>query len=327
MLSQLRGSPLLRIVALGAGLVIILAGLHAAATIVNLTLLSALVAATISPLPYFLAQRGVNRAGAIALTAVAVLVGGVLLIAVLGKSLGSLSQNLPQYQSALADIVERFSNRLAARGLDPEQALKPDVARIMGAVRGVVGAALGLLGYGLFAVVLIVLLLVEMPLTGPEAAPPGSLQHRLDEAMRLVRRFVGLNGLLGGGVAIGNFFVMLLLGTDSPAVWAFLSFLFAFVPFGFVISVIPPVVLTLLEQGAGQAGLLFALLFALNFIGDNVLKPKVMGGGLGLSPLLIVLSLLLWGFVLGPVGALLAVPLTLTLRQVLPVLVEHEPAL
>ncbi|HET9294056.1 MAG TPA: AI-2E family transporter [Gemmatimonadales bacterium] len=314
-------------VALGAGLVIILAGLHAAATIVNLTLLSALVAATISPLPFFLSRRGVNRAAAVVLTAAVVLVGGIVLIVVLGKSLGSLSQNLPQYQSSLADIVERLSGRLAARGLDPEQALKPDVARVMGAVRGLVGAALGLLGYGLFAVVLVVLMLLEMPVVGPGHAAPGSLQHRLDEAMRLVRRFVGLNGLLGGGVAIGNFFVMLLLGTDSPAVWAVLSFLFAFVPFGFVFSVIPPVVLTLLEQGAGQAGLLFALLFALNFIGDNVLKPKVMGGGLGLSPLVIVLSLLLWGFVLGPVGALLAVPLTLTLRQVLPVLVEHEPAL
>jgi predicted PurR-regulated permease PerM len=222
--------------------------------------------------------------------------------------------------------VDRLSDRLAARGLDPEQALKPDVARIMGAVRGVVRAALGLLGYGLFAVVLIVLMLLEMPLRVPEHAPQGSLHRRLDESMRLVRRFVGLNGLLGGAVAIGNFFVMLLLGTDSPAVWAFLSFLFAFVPFGFVISVIPPFLLTLLEQGIGQAGLLFGLLFTLNFIGDNVLKPKVMGGGLGLSPLVIVLSLLLWGFVLGPVGALLAVPLTLTLRQVLPVLVEYQPA-
>ena len=326
MFSQQLSSPLLRFVVLAAGLVIILAGLHAAAMIVNLTLLSALVAATVSPLPYLMTQRGLKRGVAILLTAAIVLVGGLALIAVLGKSLGSLSQNLPQYQSALADIVDRFSARLAARGLDPEQALKPDVARVMGAVRGVVGAALGLLGYGLFAIVLIVLLLVEMPLTGSEPVPRGSLQHRLDEAMRLVRRFVGLNGLLGGGVAIGNFFVMLLLGTDSPAVWAVLSFLFAFVPFGFVFSVIPPVVLTLLEQGASQAGLLLALLFALNFIGDNVLKPKVMGGGLGLSPLLIVLSLLLWGFVLGPVGALLAVPLTLTLRQVLPVVMEQEPA-
>jgi len=98
------------------------------------------------------------------------------------------------------------------------------------------------------------------------------------------------------------------------------------VPFGFLFSIIPPFVLMLLEQGPARAGLLFVLFFALNFIGDNVLKPKVMGGGLGLSPLVIVLSLLLWGFVLGPVGALLAVPLTLTLRQVLPVVMEQEPA-
>ena len=326
MFSQQLSSPLLRFVVLGAGLVIILAGLHAAATIVNLTLLSALVAATVSPLPYLMTQRGLKRGVAILLTAAIVLVGGLALIAVLGKSLGSLSQNLPQYQASLAQLVERAGDRLAARGIDIDEALKPDAARIMGAVRRLVGAALGLLGYGLLAVVIIVLLLLEMPLTRPDHALPGSLHHRLDESMRLVRRFVGLNGLLGGAVAIGNFAIMVLLGTDSPAVWAVLSFLFAFVPFGFLFSIIPPFVLMLLEQGPGRAGLLFVLFFALNFIGDNVLKPKVMGGGLGLSPLVIVLSLLLWGFVLGPVGALLAVPLTLTLRQVLPVVMEQEPA-
>ena len=62
-----------------------------------------------------------------------------------------------------------------------------------------------------------------------------------------------------------------------------------------------------------------------NFAGDNVIKPKIMGGGLGLSPLLIVVSLLVWGVVLGPMGALLAIPLTLTLKQILPVLTEEPP--
>jgi AI-2 transport protein TqsA len=154
---------------------------------------------------------------------------------------------------------------------------------------------------------------------------PGHLRHRLDEAMRLVRRYVGLNGMIGGVIALVDLVIMLLVGTDAAALWAVIAFLFAFVPFGFMLSLIPPFLITLLEHGIGRAMLLFGIFFVVNFIGDNVIKPKIMGGGLGLSPLVIILALLGWGVVLGPMGALLAIPLTLTLKQVLPVLMGEPP--
>ena len=141
--------------------------------------------------------------------------------------------------------------------------------------------------------------------------------------MRLVRRFVGLNGLIGAVIAVMDLAIMLLVGTDAAALWTVICFLFAFVPFGFILSMIPPLILTLLESrhGAGPC-MLFGLFFVVNFIGDNVIKPKYHGSsGLGLSALVIVLALLGWGVVLGPMGALLAIPLTLTLKQLLPVLV------
>ena len=142
-----------------------------------------------------------------------------------------------------------------------------------------------------------------------------------------MRRFIGLNGLIGAIIAVIDLVIMLLLGTDAAVLWTVIAFLFAFVPFGFLISLIPPFLITLLEQGVGRAALLFGLFFVVNFIGDNVIKPKVMGGGLGLSPLVIVLALLGWGVVLGPMGALLAIPLTLTLKQITPLLMgETGPA-
>ena len=70
------------------------------------------------------------------------------------------------------------------------------------------------------------------------------------------------------------------------------------------------------------AGAMFGLFFVINFIGDNVVKPKLMGGGLGISPLVIVLALLGWGVVLGPMGALLAIPLTLAVKELVPILLE-----
>ena len=321
-----QASPLLRTVLLGAGLAIIAGALRVGAPVVNLVLLSLLIAATLSPLPVWLSKRGLGRGTAIGIAVLLAILGGAALIVVLVRSLSRLSENLPQYQSALAGLVDGLGQKLAARGIEVDEALKPDPARIMGRVGQLVRGGLNLVGYGLLALVLIVLFLIELPLFRGGDAGPGSTRQRLDEALRLVRRFVGLNGLIGAVIALVDFGIMLLLGTDAPALWAVIAFLFAFVPFGFLISMIPPFLITLLEQGIGQALLLFGIFFAVNFVGDNVIKPKVMGGGLGLSPLVIVLSLLGWGVVLGPMGALLAIPLTLTLRQVLPLLTGEPPA-
>jgi predicted PurR-regulated permease PerM len=320
-----RASPLLRVVVLGAGLVIIAAGLKAGAGVANLILLSLLLAATLSPIPFLLSKRGISRGAAIGLTVLLSLIGGAVLIFVLARSLSRLSENLPTYQAALAGLLSGLDQTLAARGIELDQALKPDPAKIMGRVGALLGAALGLVGYGLLCLVLVVLCLIELPLISRSNARPGSLLYRLDAAVGLVRRFVGLNGMFGAVIAVVDLCIMLLVGTDGAVLWAVICFLFAFVPFGFMLSMIPPFVLTLLEHGVGRALILFGLFFVVNFIGDNVVKPKLMGTGLGLSPLLIVVSLLVWGVVLGPMGALLAIPLTLTVKEVLPVLLGSPP--
>ncbi|HEY4649614.1 MAG TPA: AI-2E family transporter [Gemmatimonadales bacterium] len=318
-------SPLLRAVLLVAGLVIIAAGMKATATVVNLILLSILLATTLVPVTLFLTQRGMARGAAIALTAVLALVGGALLIMVLTRSISRLSENLPTYQAALGGLVDNVTDKLAARGIAVDQAMKPDPAKIMGRIGGLLGAALGLVGYGLLAIVLVVLFLIEMPVISAGEASAGSVRQRLDQAMRLVRRFVGLNGLIGIIIAVIDLTIMLLMGTDGAVLWAVICFLFAFVPFGFMLSLIPPFILTLLEHGVGRAAALFGIFFVVNFIGDNVIKPKIMGSGLGLSPLLIVIALLVWGAVLGPMGALLAIPLTLAVKEILPIFTSPPP--
>jgi AI-2 transport protein TqsA len=326
MISIDRGSPLLRVVTLAAGLVIIAAGLKASASVVNLILLSLLLAAAVSPLMVLLIKRGMGRGAAIGVTALIVLVGGAGLVLVLTQSLSRLSENLPTYQASLSSLVESVTQRLAARGIQVDEALKPNPARIMSAAGSLIGAALNLVGVGLFALVLVVLMLAELPLTKSDSSQPGSFRERADSAMVLVRRYIGLQGMFGGAIALVDLAIMLALGTDAAVLWAVIAFLFAFVPFGFILSLIPPFILTLLESGVSRALLLFVLFFAVNFIGDNVVKPKLMGGGLGLSPLVIILALLGWGVVLGPMGALLAIPLTLALKEIAPILMGEPPA-
>ena len=321
-----RGSPLLRVVVIAAGLAIVAAAMKAAAPVLNLVLLSLLLAATVSPVPVMLTRRGVGRGAAIGLTALAALLGGVLLIMVLARSMSRLSENLPVYQASLSGLVDGVTQKLAARGVQVDEALKPNPARIMGMVGGLLGAALNLVGVGLFAIVLVVLFLVELPLVKSDNALPGSFRARADSAMTLVRRFVGLNGMFGACIAVVDLVIMLAVGTDAAVLWAVIAFLFAFVPFGFILSAIPPFILTLLEFGVSRALIMFGLFFAVNFIGDNVVKPKFMGAGLGISALVIVLALLFWGVILGPMGALLAIPLTLAVKELYPILMSEPPS-
>ncbi len=326
MMTVERPSPLLRLVVLGSGLVIIAAGMKASASVVNLVLLSLLLAATLSPVPIYLTRRGMGRGAAIGLTVLLAILGGAALVFVLARSMSRLSDNLPVYQASLSGLVDSITQKLATRGVEVNEALKPNPARIMGVVGNLLGAALNLVGVGLFALVLIALFLIELPLFKSDDSRPGSLRSRLDSAMTLVRRFVGLNGLFGAVIAVVDLTIMWAVGTDAAVLWAVIAFLFAFVPFGFILSAIPPFILTLLEFGPGRAFLMFGLFFVVNFIGDNVVKPKLMGSGLGLSPLVIVLALLGWGVVLGPMGALLAIPLTLTVKELLPIFIGERVA-
>jgi predicted PurR-regulated permease PerM len=86
---------------------------------------------------------------------------------------------------------------------------------------------------------------------------------------------------------------------------------------GIILSVIPPVILTLLELGWQRALVVLAGFLVLNFVVDNLIKPRFMQSGLDVPPLVGLLSLVVWAYLLGPVGALLALPLTIALRRVL----------
>src|SRR6185295_15871360 len=108
------------------------------------------------------------------------------------------------------------------------------------------------------------------------------------------------------------------LGVDYAIVWGVLSFFLAFVPYiGFFMYVIPPALLVLIEGGWVRAIILVIVLFVVNFIVDNVVKPIFMKGGFNISFLTIILSFIFWGYILGGLGFILAVPLTMTAKILL----------
>jgi predicted PurR-regulated permease PerM len=115
------------------------------------------------------------------------------------------------------------------------------------------------------------------------------------------------------GIAIGIW--LYVLGVDYPLLWGLLAFLLNFVPtIGSFIAAIPAVLLALIQLGTGSALLACLGYLVVNVSIGNVIEPKFMGRGLGLSTLVVFLSLIFWGWVLGPVGMLLSVPLTMVIK-------------
>jgi predicted PurR-regulated permease PerM len=144
--------------------------------------------------------------------------------------------------------------------------------------------------------------------------PEGSLA-RFDKMSESVNRYIAIKTLtsVATGIAIGLW--LAITGVDYPFLWALLAFLLNYVPnIGSIIAAIPAVLLALVQFGIGTA-LITALGFVIvNIVIGSLIEPKFMGRGLGLSTLVVFLSLVFWGWVLGPVGMLLSVPLTMILK-------------
>jgi predicted PurR-regulated permease PerM len=142
-----------------------------------------------------------------------------------------------------------------------------------------------------------------------------------------VRKYVSIVSLTGLIVAGGNTILLFALGVDYPVLWGVLSFMLNFVPsLGFLLSVLPPALLALIQFGWQKALVVFVGFFLINALSENVIKTRFMAKGLDVPLLLVMLSLLVWTWALGPMGAILGVPLTLVLYRMYMDSIKDEPA-
>jgi len=118
-------------------------------------------------------------------------------------------------------------------------------------------------------------------------------------------------------VGLVNTVFLIILGVDFPVLWGLLAFLLGYIPsVGFWLALIPPAALAFLEFGATRALIVLIGYVVINGGVQNFIQPKLMGSGLNISPLVVVLSLFFWTWILGPMGALLAVPLTMIVKEI-----------
>lgn len=318
------GRPL-RAVILMACVVAIVAGLRAAAPVLTPLALAGFVAAVSLPIVTGLRVKGVRPSLAITATVVldALIVSTLVWIVV--ETVADLRVQLPAYVERGQALESAARARLTAWGivLPPEfygSLIQPQqlVDYVTIAARNVtswVTLVLLLLLYLVF----ILAEAVELPAKLRQVFGPDSRALTVGSAvLRQVQRYLAVKTLisLATGVAIGV--GAALLGVDFAAFWGLTAFALNFIPnIGSVIAAIPAVLVALLQLGVEHAIALAAVYLVVNIILGNILDPILVGRQLRLSPIVVLVSLVFWGWVWGVIGAFLSVPLTITLRVAL----------
>ena len=307
-----------------AALVVVIAGMQAAASLLVPFLLAAFIAIVCLPPMNWLVRHRIPAGLAIVLITIALLLVGSLVAAFVGASIADFSQNLPTYQSRLNEQTNSLVAWLSGFGLEMNMellrgSLDPSAAM------GLAGRLLTGLGNALANTFLIVLtvifLLIEAAALPHKWAAMGRYApstENFSSFVASVNAYMSIKGWvsLATGAIVAIWLAM--LGVDYPMLWGLVAFLFNFVPnIGSVIAAIPAVLLALVQLGPGMAMAVGAGYVVVNIVMGNVVEPRFMGRGVGLSTLVVFISLVFWGWVLGPVGMLLSVPLTMIVKLAL----------
>ena len=316
------GSPVARFLLVMAAFVVLVAGMRAAEQLLVPFFLSLFIAVLCSPPLVWLKRRGISSGFAILIIMAVVVVAGMGIGAIVGSSITDFRQDLPDYQRRLADFTASCLRRVQSWGLDIDVAQLRDSLNL-GAALTLAGTTIASLG-GVMTNALLILLTVIFILA-EEVGFADKLRraHRNGEAtLSAIRRFThSINRYMAiklvlsliTGILLGVW--LWVLRVDYFVLWGLLAFLLNFVPtLGSVLAAIPAVPLALVQLGPGDALLAGLGFIAVNFLIGNLIEPRVMGRGLDLSTLVVFLSLVFWGWVLGPIGMLLSVPLTITVK-------------
>ncbi len=323
--TRIKSSPIFYLLLGTASFVIVVAGLQAAASILNAFFLSLIIVINVTPLLQWLVRKGIPPKLALVCTILGVIVTGVAFLSFLGISVGQLLHTLPTYEGRMQEIKGATLAFLASKGVNTDavlqnQALQPEYL-VKGAIVFLqrVGEALG---SSLLLLFIVAFMLIESTIFPSKLQkvfdPQAIILTKLNIFSQNIRTYMGITAWTGALSAFGDFIILVLLGVDLAPLWGVMFFLLSFIPgIGFIFAVIPPMILALLEYDVSRALWVFFGCWLIDNIVDKAIKPRFMQEGLDLSILMIILSLVFWNWVLGPIGAILSVPLTMMVKKVI----------
>ncbi|MEZ5277589.1 MAG: AI-2E family transporter [Opitutaceae bacterium] len=314
--------PVLRFLIGAAAFVIFVAGIRAASPIAVPFLMAIFVSVITAPAFVAMQRRGVPS-----WVALLILVLGLVLIVtglagVVSNSVADFTRNLPQYQLRLQDKLVETVAWIEARGFELPAELEATTLNPQATMRlvGSMLASMGnLLSSSFLILLIVVFFLLELAILpakvrGLAGLSPETVRY-VGRIMEDIRHYVALKTVMSllTGLLVTAFAFALRI--DYPILLGLMAFLLNYVPtIGSIIAAIPGVLLATVQFGISE-GFIVALGYLVINVGiSNVLEPRYLGRGLGLSPFVIVVSMFFWGWVLGPVGMFLSVPLTMAVK-------------
>ncbi|BDA60151.1 membrane protein [Shewanella xiamenensis] len=305
-----------------AFVVIILAGIKAASPIVVPFVLSCFIAVICNPAIVLMTKYRLPKWLAVILLMGFIVLMGLWLASLVGSSINEFSKQLPQYRDQLVEQFSWVLHKLQALNIqiskeqvlayfDPGMALSMTTNMLSG-----VGNVMA----NLFLIILTIVFMLFEAQSLPKKLhlaldDPDMRLQQIDRFLQSVNQYMVIKTLvsLATGLIVG--IGLAFIGVDYALLWAVIAFLFNYIPnIGSIIAAIPAVLLAFIQLGPAAAGGTALLYIGANMVMGNVVEPKFMGRGLGLSTLVVFLSLIFWGWLLGSVGMLLSVPLTMVVK-------------
>jgi len=302
-------------------IILVIAAMREAQSLIVPLLLALYAALVATPATARLQKTGMPIWAAVVVVVLVMVVAVVLVGLLAGTSVQDFSAKVPSYQQQLTERLQGIEELLGERGqtalreltttIDPGKAMS-FAASLLNSVSGVLANS----ALVLFMMILLLFDLNSLPAKIRGAVPNSKpFLDYLDTVTSNLKRYIVIKSLISlfTGAAVCLF--VSLMGIDFPVLWGLLAFALNFIPnIGSILAAVPAVLLAVIQYGAGTALIVAVGYVAINVIVGNLIEPRITGQGLGLSTLVVFLSLVFWGWVMGTMGMLLSVPLTMTIK-------------
>jgi len=318
-------SPGSRFLIVFAAFVIVIAGIKTAEGIIVPLLLSVFIAVICTPSLFWLRSKGFSQGTAMLFVVIGITIVGALLVAFIGTSINDFTRAIPTYSGRLDASFTSLQAWLVGLGIPVPEKLAHqifDPASVMKFVAKLFTSFSAMLTNSFFILLTVTFILFEASEFPAKLhrilKNPQSSMSRLHKLVENLNRYIVIKSLISllTGTVIAVW--LSIIGVDFPLLWGLLAFFFNFVPnIGSIIAAVPAVLLAFVQSGFTLALLTAAGFAVVNVIIGSVIEPRIMGRGLGLSTLVVFLSLVFWGWILGPVGMLLSIPLTMMVKVAL----------
>lgn len=320
-LNQKSTSPAL----LMAALIIIIAGIMYAVSIVTPMLMALFISIVCAQPILWLQKKKIPQGMSITI----VFVGIIGLFAGFGElissSLSSFSDNQALYEQNLLDMgvsAQEYFNNMGIHIPTGKLSNLFDASKVMGLTAGFLSQLGSFMGNAFTIFFLVLFLLLELDSfslkTRAMAKSTNTSVDYLNTIGSSIRHYLSIKTLTSILTGVLVWISLYILGVDYAIIWALIAFLLNYIPnIGSIIAALPAVLFSLVQLGFGGALWTTVIFVAVNMIVGNVVEPKMMGKGMGLSTFVVFASLIFWGFILGTVGMFLSVPLTMTIKIIL----------